>query len=88
MGLLARFFKGGIVFHEKMKFRRDIKRWYNIFILQSTEESVISDLQYDKNGNKKELPPPNIIRKKVLERIENIKKESEAQWQADFQLKQ
>lgn len=77
MGLLARFFKGGIIFNEKMKFRQDIKPWYDIYILQSTEEEIVHELLFDKDGNKRTLPHPNKIREKTLKRIEERKKENE-----------
>lgn len=79
MGLLARFFKGGLNIHSmmKMRFRQDIKPWYNIYLLQSMEEEIITELSFDKEGNRKTLPNPGKIREMVLHRIEERKKQSE-----------
>jgi hypothetical protein len=79
IGLLARFFKGGLTipYMMELKFRRDIKPWYDIYILQSTEEEVITDLSYDDKGRKRTLPPPWKIREIVLEKIENDKNKFE-----------
>lgn len=78
MGLLARFFKGGLTIAEmmRMSFRRDIKRWYDIYVLQSTEEEVIMDLSFDSKGNKRELPSPARIREIVLSKIEERRNKS------------
>lgn len=87
--MLARFFKGGITFHDmyEMKFRTEIKPIYDIYVLQSTEEEVVYELSYDENGKKKQLPSTQKVRKIVLDRIAERKKKDE-QWQeADFQLK-
>jgi len=51
----------------------DILFWYDIYELQVTEEEVIQELKYDKNGKEKKLPPANTIRKLVNERIEERK---------------
>ena len=60
----------------KMKFRKDILPWHNIYILQATEENVIEELSYDKKGNKKTLPRPEKIREIVLDRIKEMKGET------------
>jgi hypothetical protein len=71
VGLLARFFSGSLTIPDMMKMTwKEIKFWYDIYELQATEEEVIQELSYDSKGNKKTLPPPNVIRKKTLERIE------------------
>lgn len=78
MGLLARFFKGSfpIEYQETLKFRKQIIPWYDIFILQSTEENIVEELSTDKNGNRKKLPKPEKIRERVIDRIkENNDKE-------------
>ena len=55
----------------------EIKKWYDIYLLQSTEEEVISDLSYDDKGRKRTLPKPERIREIVLERIKEKKGETE-----------
>ena len=76
MGLLARFFKGGLSIPAMLEMRfSKIKPWYDIFVLQSTEEEVIQELSMDEKGNRRELPKPARIREIVLERIEDRKKE-------------
>ena len=76
MGLLARFFKGGLPISYMMGLKwRDIKYWYDIYILQSTEEEVIQELSYDSKGNKRTLPKPERIREIVNERIAEKKGE-------------
>ena len=79
IGLLARFFKGGLSIPAmmQMEFRRDIKPWYDIYVLQSTEEEIVYELSHDDKGNKRELPSPQKIRELVLERIESIKNKGE-----------
>lgn len=73
MGLLARFYKGGLTIPQmmRMRFRQDIKPWYDIFILQSTEEEIVMELRYDDKGNKRQLPSPEKLRKIVLQRIKD-----------------
>ena len=56
----------------KMKWN-EILFWYGIYELQVTEEEVIQELKYDKNGKEKKLPPANTIRELVNERIEERK---------------
>ena len=78
MGLLARFFKGGLPISYMMTLSwRDLKQWYDIYLLQSTEEEVISDLSYDSKGNKRILPKPERIREIVMDRIREKKGESD-----------
>ena len=78
MGLLARFFKGGLPISYMMTLSwRDLKQWYDIYLLQSTEEEVISDLSYDSKGNKRTLPKPERIREIVMDRIKEKKGETE-----------
>lgn len=76
MGLLARFFKGGfsIPAQSVMKWR-DIKPWYDIYMLQSTEEEIVNELSYDDKGNKRTLPSNERIRELVLKRIAEKKGE-------------
>lgn len=75
--MLARFFKGGLPISYQMILKwSEIKKWYDIYILQSTEEEVINDLSYDKNGKKRTLPKPEKIREIVLERIQEKKGET------------
>lgn len=70
MGLLLRFFKGGLSLSEMMKMNwKDILFWYNIFERQVTEEQVVYDLKFDKNGKERRLPKPEVIRKLVDEKI-------------------
>ena len=78
IGLLARFFKGGLTIPdmERMTWPR-VKFWYEIFILQTTEEEIISELSHDKKGNTRKLPPPARIREKVLERIKDRRAEQD-----------
>jgi len=80
MGLLARFFKGGlpIVDMMGMKFNKDIKPWFDIYILQSTEEEIVHELGFDEKGQRRELPNMLEIRKKVLKRIEERKQRNGA----------
>lgn len=76
--MLARFFKGGLAIPYQMSLKwSDIKKWYDIYLLQSTEEEVINDLSYDDKGRKKTLPRPERIREIVLERIKEKKGESD-----------
>ena len=80
MGLLARFFKGGLPISYMMTLTwRDLKKWYDIYLLQSTEEEVISDLSYDSKGNKRTLPKPERIREIVMDRIREKKGESDGE---------
>lgn len=75
VGLLARFFKGGLTIPDMMKMKwSEVLFWYDIYELQMTEEEVIEDLRYDEKGNKKTLPSPKVIREMVLEKIEENKK--------------
>ena len=77
MGLLARFFKGGLPISYMMTLSwRDLKQWYDIYLLQATEEEVISDLSYDSKGNKRTLPKPERIREIVMDRIREKKGEN------------
>jgi hypothetical protein len=57
----------------------EIKKWYDIYLLQSTEEEVINDLSYDDKGRKRTLPKPERIREIVMERIKEKKGESDVQ---------
>ena len=76
MGLLARFFKGGLPISYMMTLSwRDLKQWYDIYLLQATEEEVINDLSYDSKGNKRTLPKPERIREIVMDRIREKKGE-------------
>jgi hypothetical protein len=78
MGLLGRFYRGFIVL-EKMESMTwdELEPWYDIYELQSTEEEIVSELSHDKDGKKKELPPPDKIRERTLERIEERKQKAE-----------
>lgn len=74
--MLARFFKGGLSIPHQMSLKwSDLKKWYEIYLLQSTEEEVINDLSYDDKGRKRTLPKPERIREIVLERIKEKKGE-------------
>jgi len=78
--LLARFFKGGLPVSYQMNLKwSEIKKWYDIYLLQSTEEEVINDLSYDDKGRKRTLPKPERIREIVMERIKEKKGESDVQ---------
>lgn len=54
----------------------DLMMWYDNYELQVTEEEVIHELSYDEKGNKKDLPSSKVIRKKVLKRIAERRKEN------------
>lgn len=70
IGLLARFFKGGLTIPDMLKMTwPEIYFWYENYELQITEEEVINELQYDSKGNKKKLPSNETIRRIVDERI-------------------
>ena len=72
IGLLARFFKGGLSIPDMLKMKwKDILFWYDIYELQATEEEVVQDLSCDSKGNKKTLPSSETIREIVNEKIEN-----------------
>jgi hypothetical protein len=81
MGLLARFFKGGLSIPAMLTMTwPEIVTWFDIYELQSTEEEVISDLSYDKKtGKKKTLPHPKRIREIVLEKIKERKEKYNVQ---------
>lgn len=84
VGLLARFFRGGLTIPDMMKMTfKDVFFWYENYELQVTEEEVVSELSYDDKGNKRTLPSPSVIREIVDERI----KERREKWQGkvDFQ---
>ena len=71
MGLLARFFKGGLTIPDMMKMKwPEICFWYENYELQITEEEVTEELRYDSKGNKKRLPSQQTIRAIVDERIQ------------------
>jgi hypothetical protein len=76
MGLLVRFFKGGLQWSELWSETwKGVLFYYEIQELQATEEEVLQELSHDEKGNKKKLPHPDIIRKKTLERIEQRRNE-------------
>lgn len=78
MGLLARFFEGGLSIPEMKNMTWDeIEKWHDIFVLQKTEEEVIQELSFDSKGNKQKLPNNNKIREIVLQRIEDMKNKNE-----------
>lgn len=52
----------------KLTFKK-ILTWYDIYILQSTEEEVIEKLKYDKDGKERTLPKPDRIRSMVIEKV-------------------
>lgn len=52
----------------KMKME-DIYFWYDIHELNATTEEIVQELSTDKNGKRLKLPKPEIIKRKVLERI-------------------
>jgi|WetSurMetagenome_2_1015567.scaffolds.fasta_scaffold72096_3 hypothetical protein len=67
----------------RLKFRQDIKQWYDIYVLQYTEEEVVMDLSYDDKGRKRELPGPERIREIVMERIREREKKFEEMQDGD-----
>lgn len=70
MGLLLRFFKGGLSLSEMMKMTwKDLLFWYKIFERQVTEEQVVQELKFDKNGKERSLPSPQKIREIVDDKI-------------------
>jgi len=72
--LLAKYFGGALTINDMLKMRWfDISFWYDIYILQATEEEVISELSSDDKGNKKALPNHKKIREITLSRIEEQK---------------
>jgi len=74
IGLLARFFKGALTIPMMLTMKwNDVLFWYDIYELQVTEEEIVQELKYDKNGKEKKLPPANTIRELVNERIEERK---------------
>jgi hypothetical protein len=82
VGLLARFFKGGLTIPDMMKMyyrnignpSTDILYWLAIYDLQTTEEEVVSELSYDSKGNKRDLPSGKKIREIVNNRRAERKK--------------
>jgi hypothetical protein len=89
MGLLARFFNGGLSISDMKEMEwYEIEEWHKICVLQDTEEEVVQELSYDENGKKRTLPNGFEIRKKVLERIEERRKKAEKWQDQDFQSKQ
>lgn len=78
MGLLAKYYGGGLsILDQKKMFWHEILKWHDIYVLQSTEDEVINELKYDKNGKVRSLPSPETIRELVDERIEERKQKSE-----------
>jgi len=72
--LLAKYFGGALSINDMSKMKwLDILFWYNIYILQATEESVVSELSTDDKGNKKTLPSYQKIREITLKKIEDTK---------------
>jgi hypothetical protein len=51
----------------------EVRGWYEIYILQTTEEEVISELSHDDKGNRRTLPSAARIREITLERIKERK---------------
>jgi len=82
MGLLARFFKGGLTIPhmEGMKWK-EILFWYDIYEIQATEEEVVHDLGFDKNGKKKKLPSYKRIREVVEEKIKERRENLNGGWE-------
>jgi len=89
MGLLARFFKGGLPIRDmmRMKFRGEIDYWYFNYFFQVTEENLIQKLKYDKNGKIRELPSNERIRKLVIHKILEEIKEGHFIWKYVEKLK-
>lgn len=75
MGLLARFFRGGLTIPNMMKMKiREIMFWYNIMEIQATTENEVNRLSYDqKTGKEKKLPSPEKIREIVDQKIKDRK---------------
>lgn len=47
----------------------EVLKWYDIYELQTGEENYIQENRYDKDGNKKTLPPMSTIREIVINDI-------------------
>lgn len=78
MGLLAKYYGGGLsILDQKKMFWHEILKWYDVYVLQSTEDEVINELKYDKNMKVRSLPSSETIREIVNERIEERKQKSE-----------
>ena len=58
---------------------KEVLFWYDIYELQVTEEEVISEWGTDEKGNKKILPPYEIIREEVNKRIQERREKRDGQ---------
>jgi hypothetical protein len=87
VGSLARFFKGALTIPVMMNMRwkntgdpiNDLLFWYENMIFQQTEEEVIYNLRYDKDGKERKLPPFFQIRKIVEAKIKENKEKHKAE---------
>jgi hypothetical protein len=76
VGLLARFFRGGLTIPDMMKMKwKEILFWYDIYELQITEEEVVYKYQKEiSEGKRQRMPKHEVIRKKVDEKIAERRK--------------
>lgn len=75
IGLLARFWKGGLSIPMQIEMDWfEILKWYDVYELQSTEEEVVNELCYDKKTGEKKKVSYSVIREETLKRIEDRKK--------------
>lgn len=56
----------------------ELNVWYDIMVLQQTEEEVVNNLRKaDSKGNVPDLPPPDKIREIVIKRIKERNKQAQ-----------
>ena len=58
---------------------KEVLFWYDIYELQVTEEEIISEWGVDEKGNKKTLPPYEIIREEINRRIQERREKRDGQ---------
>jgi len=70
VGLLAKYFSGGFSIPHQMTLTfKEVFFWFENYELQATEDEIIEELRYDKDGKVKDLPSTETIRKKTLKRM-------------------
>ena len=84
LGLLTRFFKGGLSIDYLMFLTwPEVKKWHDRYIKIATEENVIQELSVDPNtGKSRELPSQNRIQEIVNSRIKKEREKFEQETRA------
>jgi len=62
----------------------EVSQWHTRYIKLSTEEIIIQELSFDKDGKPKELPSQNMIQEKVNARI----KEEQEKFEQEMRILQ